>query len=114
MASAQLDAALSNILDHHHTLSFFTRALKDQIVALRFLNRQEFPIFPTNLHNHRQLILTNLALKLIKVEMQSPPNNFLLHLEMNPLDQALNVHGPARPRTQARIKQEVILGLHIL
>ena len=54
-------------------------------------------MFPADLNNHGQLLFADLALKFAKIEMKSASNDFFLNFEVNPLNQALDVHGAAGP-----------------
>lgn len=84
MASPKLYPIGRYVLNQHHAFGFLASTFQNQIVAFRFLNRQQLFLPKTRLHNHREVMLTDFTFEFIKIEMYCPSHCLLLHLEVNP------------------------------
>lgn len=109
VASAELDTAFRYVLYHHHALRFLAGALQDQVAALRLLNRKQLHVLTgKQLDYDRQFRLAHLALKLLEVVVQRASDDLLLDFYPNPLQQAVDVDGPAGTRALAGVEEEVV------
>lgn len=114
VAPAQLDAVVAGVLDQHHTFGFLAGRFQDHVVAFGFLDRQQLNLRLVGVDDHGQLRLANLAFEFLVIEVCGSANGFLLHLDLNPMLQALNVHCATRSGASTRVEQEIVLGLGLV
>ena len=95
MSAAQFYARLRQVLDHHDRFRLFACSLQDQVISFRLLNGEHLDdSVIISLHDNRQLSLAHLAFKLLEIVVEGAPNYFLLHLDVDPLQQALQMNCP--------------------
>ena len=113
MAPSYLHALFRGVLDDHDALLLLTGTLQNKVVSCGFIHAYHFfciSIAATRYLNiARKLRLTDLALKFGEVVVLSPTHHLLLHLDPNPLGQALEVYRATRSVTLAGIEQEIVL-----
>jgi len=113
MAPSYLHALLRGVLNDHDALLLLTGTLQNEVVSCGFVYANHFfckSIAATrHLNIPRKLRLTDFTLKLGEVVVLSPTDHLLLHLDPNPLSQALEVHRATRSVTLAGIEQEIVL-----
>jgi hypothetical protein len=74
---------------------------------LGFLNGKKFLMGTSNINDHGELSLADLALELLEIIVLGTPDDLFLDFEMNPLSQTFQVYCSAWPWTDAWVKQKV-------
>lgn len=92
MTSAKLDSFVGNVLNHDYTFFLITGSLQNQVVTLGFLNGKKLLMGTSNINDHGELSLADLALELLEIIVLGTPDDLFLDFEMNPLSQTFQVY----------------------
>lgn len=104
MPAPQFYAIVPGILNEHDALCLLASRLQNHVVALGFLYGQQLDLGLRGVDDHGQLGLAHLALEFLIIEVSGATDCLFLHLDLNPVLQALDVHCPTRPSAPARVE----------